>query len=196
MNEFWARRIRTTHFSCLHQELAQSWFEAYLDTTPSQVKVCRFPLLTYEYIYDDLETMEQTGVVPASHDNEGRLVAVVGVCKPPTTGRKRDDARLRGWLGPTEKSIGKNWDKGHYIAHSIGGAVEQWEANVYPQKIRFNRGWSKAGKRYRQMESFCAANPGTLATQGKRRDRNRSEICQWRIGDDQIHFCGWENSTH
>ena len=58
--------------------------------------------------------------------------------------------------------FGPGWDKGHFIAHSIGGAVDGLEANVFVQRRDLNRGWSVAGKRFRQMEQYCVLNPGTL----------------------------------
>ncbi len=27
--------------------------------------------------------------------------------------------------------FGRQWDKGHFVAHSIGGAVDGWELNVF-----------------------------------------------------------------
>lgn len=92
--------------------------------------------------------------------SESRLVAAFGLSAPQP--RRRDDARLRGWVGPTDNTFGRAWDKGHFIAHSIGGSVVGWELNVFVQRRDLNRGWSPAGRRYRQMEQYCAANPGSL----------------------------------
>lgn len=47
-------------------------------------------------------------------------------------------------------------DKGHFIAHTIGGAVDGLEANVFLQRRSVNRG------AYRQMERCCAAHAGVL----------------------------------
>jgi hypothetical protein len=69
---------------------------------------------------------------------------------------RSDDGRLRGWLGRTNVTFGSDWDKGHFIAHSIGGAVDGLEANVFLQLRAVNRGG------YRRMERYCAANPGVL----------------------------------
>src|SRR6267154_6075918 len=65
-------------------------------------------------------------------------------------------------VGATETTFGRDWDKGHFIAHSIGGAVDRAEANVFVQLRALNRGWSEAGKRFREMEAYCEANPGTF----------------------------------
>jgi hypothetical protein len=69
--------------------------------------------------------------------------------------------RRQGW-GPTNyifSSYGGAYDKGHFIAHGFGGPVD---VNIFPQRRDINRGWSEEGKRYRKMESFVAANLGTL----------------------------------
>src|SRR5260370_16897464 len=76
--------------------------------------------------------------------------------------RKGDDGRLKGWVGPTGRTLGDSWDKGHFIAHSIGGSVDQAEVNVFVQRRDLNRGWSTAGKRFREMEKYCELNPGTF----------------------------------
>jgi len=147
----------------LRDELAQSWFEHYGSVmTTRKIKVYRIAFKTFEYIIDDWQHLEAYGEVTPTSTEESRLVAAFGTSNPPTEIRKRHDRRLRGWVGPTEKVFGKEWDKGHYIGHEIGGEIEQCEMNVFPQNRRFNRGWSDAGKRYRLMEEFCADNPGTL----------------------------------
>ena len=120
-----------------------------------QVHAC-----TFDYFYDDQDTLVATGVIPDEPNLESRLVAVIGFSAPDP--RRRDDARLRGWLGPTDKTFGRAWDKGHFIAHSIGGAVKGSELNVFIQRRDLNRGWSAAGRRYRAMEHYCATHPGVL----------------------------------
>jgi hypothetical protein len=98
--------------------------------------------------------------VPYAVDVEGRLVGVLGCSTPKTT--RRDDYRLKEWLGATEKVFGPGWDKGHFIAHTIGGVVDGLEANVFVQRRDLNRGWSPAGKRFREMEKYCVSTPGTF----------------------------------
>lgn len=67
----------------------------------------------------------------------------------------RDDAFMHQYpLGPAEAlgSDGEAYDRGHFIAHSIGGRLD---VNLFPQQRALNRGWSAAGKRFRAMESYC-----------------------------------------
>jgi hypothetical protein len=146
--------------SFLTEELPYAWRDAYLEMTQRATEIVRMQRGSFEYIYDDYATLEVTGAVRPSPDDEARLVGVLGRSEPKT--ERRDDSRLRGWVGPTQKSFGREWDKGHFIAHSIGGAVDGWELNVFVQRRELNRGWSEAGKRFREMEKYCVSNPGTF----------------------------------
>ena len=146
--------------SFLTEELPHAWRDAYLEMTQRATEIVRIQRGSFEYIYDDYATLETLGAVPPSPDDEARLVGVLGRSEPKT--ERRDDSRLRGWVGPTQKMFGREWDKGHYIAHSIGGAVDGWELNVFVQRRELNRGWSEAGKRFREMEKYCVLNPGTF----------------------------------
>lgn len=138
----------------LRHTLPALWFDAYCAMTPRVTNVLRFTHGTFEYLYDDYATLEATGAGVRDDIAEARLVAAVGISSP--ADRKRDDSRLRGWLGPTGRVLGDEWDKGHFIAHSIGGAVDGLEANVFVQRRRVNRGG------YRTMERYCADHPGVF----------------------------------
>lgn len=141
----------------LCEELPYMWLDAYIAMTPGPAEVLRFRHGTFEYMYDDYVPEE---TIPDDSAKEARVVAAFGCSQP--SDNARDDYRLRGWVGPTQKMFGKEWDKGHFIAHSIGGAVEGSEANVFVQRRDLNRGWSAEGKRYREMEKYCGLNPGTF----------------------------------
>ena len=146
--------------SFLRDELPYDWVDAYREMTPRPTEILRFNKGQFEYIYDALNLLVAQGLVPDDPASESRLVAAVGFSAP--FKRARDDSRLKGWVGATETLFGKQWDKGHFIAHSIGGTVEGIEANVFIQRRDMNRGWSPEGKRYRDMEKYCGANPGTF----------------------------------
>lgn len=140
----------------LRRELPYLWQDAYLAMTPRATNIVILTHGTFDYVYDDYATLESTGAVEVDAVTESRLVGAVGVSQPNPANRSHDDSRLRGWIGPTSERFGNDWDKGHFIAHSIGGAVDGLEANVFQQLRKINRG------RYREMEKFCAANPGTF----------------------------------
>src|SRR5215510_664166 len=68
-------------------------------------------------------------------------------------------ARMKGWFWSTEEFVSANRDRGHFIAHSIGGGLD---VNVFWQDRDLNRGWSPEGKIFRQMETYCQEHPGTF----------------------------------
>lgn len=144
----------------LRDELPYVWREAYLAMTPRPSELMRFQQGSFEYLFDDYTLLEASGAVPYDPVAEGRLIAALGLSAPRP--RARDDNRLRGWVGRTERTFGKAWDKGHYIAHTIGGAVDGLEANVFLQRRDLNRGWSAQGKLFRRMETYCVQHPGTF----------------------------------
>lgn len=109
----------------------------------------------FEYIYD---CEPQSAPAAGLENPEPRVVVVYGTTDPQPV--KRDDARLKGWVGPTQKIFGKEWDKGHFIAHVIGGRVDNQEINVFQQLRSLNRGWSEQGKKFRKMETYCSKNKG------------------------------------
>lgn len=144
----------------LSEELPYAWMEAYARMTPRQTNISRIQLGTFEYVFDDLATLEAIGEITVSMTAESRLVGVLGRSAPRP--RARDDARLRGFLGRTETLFGTKWDKGHYMAHELGGAVDGMELNVFVQRRDLNRGWSADGKVYRSMERYCQLHAGTF----------------------------------
>lgn len=146
----------------LLEELPYLWRDAYLSMTPRLTRIDRIRLGTFEYFYDDLATLEALGEVPYSPTAEARLMGVMGFSSPDPRARGREDRRLRGFIGPTQKEFGDEWDKGHFIAHEIGGSVTGIEVNVFIQLRALNRGWSDEGKIYRKMERYCRLNPGTF----------------------------------
>ena len=144
----------------LKEKLPLCFRDAYEEMTRRQTDIVRVRYNTFEYFYDHFPELQPKSTLLPDEKIEPRLVGVLGCSSSQEI--KRDDSRLKGWVGPTEKHFGRRWDKGHFIAHSIGGAVDGTELNVFIQNRSLNRGWSEAGKRFRQMEIFCAANPGTF----------------------------------
>jgi hypothetical protein len=135
----------------LCEELPYLWTEDYKDSCNHATDICRISVGNFEYIFDDCLGSDKLGVNPNSKI-ESRVVAAFG--KSSQWVKKRDDYRLRGWLGPTNTFLGMLWDKGHYIAHCIGGAVDHAELNVFKQRRDLNRGWSEEEKIFRKMEKI------------------------------------------
>ena len=145
----------------LFRELPPYWTEIYGENVGRVVELYRLASGEFQYIYDDHGALVDSGQLEDDGASESRVVAAFGYSAPAKTSRKKEDQRLKGWVGPTEKHFGKHSDKGHFIAHSIGGLIDRSEFNVFVQRRRFNRGWG--GERlYRDMEEHCQLNPGVF----------------------------------
>ena len=143
----------------LIEMIVPEWLPAYKQSTRRTTELERIDLNGFAYIFDNYSACVDRGDCEASAV-EDRLVGVIGLSSRQS--KKREASRLRGWLGPNSEMPIKERDKGHFIAHSIGGLVDGFEINLYVQRRDFNRGRSVAGKVYRKMETHCANNPGTL----------------------------------
>jgi hypothetical protein len=146
--------------SALSEELPYVWLEEYTNKMNSDADVSRIKINSFEYFFDTISDSEYKTYESEHKSVAPRLIGVIGRSKPKKT--KRDDYRLHGWVGPTEKYFGKEWDKGHFIAHSIGGAVKGSELNVFIQRRDLNRGWSEQGKIFCEMEKYCKNNKNTF----------------------------------
>jgi hypothetical protein len=144
------------HF--LSTELPGLWIEEYIEMTPHQTQIVAATFQGFQYLFDYYSVFDADGAMVAhSRSGEDRLVAVFGISTAPQS--TRDRSRMRGWCGATEKAFGPAWDKGHFIAHSLGGGLA---INVFQQRREVNRGWSEDGRLYRSMERYCSINLGTF----------------------------------
>jgi hypothetical protein len=144
----------------LNQELPYVWVDAYKQMMPRYMNIIQVQYGLFNYVFDWHTIFDPNVPTPYLPIIESRLIGVLGQSQPRKA--RRDDYRLKGWVGSTGQMFGNKWDKGHYVAHSIGGIVDGLEMNVYVQRRDFNRGWSAAGKRFREMERYCALNPETF----------------------------------
>jgi hypothetical protein len=141
----------------LREQLLFKWRDLYVATVAHVTNIVRFQFRTFDYIFDLYSELEATGEVPYNQTIQDRVVAVLGTSA--RAEEMRDASRIRGWVGPTEEFFGGERDKGHFMAHCIGGGLD---VNVFSQERRLNRGWSPQGKIYRQMENYCYEQPGTF----------------------------------
>lgn len=144
----------------LREKLPYVWIDEYRQLTAHATNIVSVSHGGFEFIYDWCTQLEATEAIPHSVEIEDRLVGVLG--KSCGNLRMREGSRMRGWIGPTEKYGGHDRDKGHFVAHSIGGFVAGLEINLFWQRRDLNRGWSPSGKTFRSMERYCARNPGTF----------------------------------
>jgi len=147
----------TSVVAYLRQHLPFKWRDLYVATLSRPTNIVRFQSRTFEYLFDIYSELEMIGEVPYDQTVEDRVVAVLGTSTSPD--EPRDATRMRGWLGETGELVGATRDKGHFIAHCIGGGLD---VNVFSQDRKLNRGWSREGKAYRRMERYCQEHPGTF----------------------------------
>jgi hypothetical protein len=141
----------------LKEQLVSQWCDRYVRTATHVANLVRFPFRTFEYIFDSYSELESMGEIPYNQTIQNRVVAVIGTST--RAGEIRDAGRLRNWAAPAEEFVGAERDRGHFMAHCIGGG---FDVNVFSQERRLNRGWSPQGKIYRQMENYCYEQPGTF----------------------------------
>lgn len=135
----------------LQNTLPAEWINAYEIQTSNTTNLLEFTINRFTYIFDF-----QAGLEPKT-EVEDRVVVAYGIAEQ--IDEARDTNRMKGFLGPSTKVFGEGFDKGHFIAHSIGGGLD---VNLFPQSKAINRGWSEPGKTYRKMERYCAIFPGTF----------------------------------
>ncbi len=149
----------TAAIEYLAQELKYKFLTEYRDATPHPITAVEIVLDSFTYTFDDYG-QSCFELADDGKPIDGRLIAAFGTSKPDMG--MREVSRLRSWIGATERYLGRGQDKGHFIAHTIGGRVDGFEINLFSQLRHINRGWSAQGKIYRQMERYCAGNPGTF----------------------------------
>ncbi len=116
------------------------------------------PCGSFFYGLDYYSFLELKEAVPLNDTIDDRVLFAIG-SSAPAQDKKDARVRLRGLIGATEKRFGPQFDKGHFIARSIGGGTE---VNIFPQRRDLNRGWSVQGQLFRMMEEYCHIHPGTL----------------------------------
>ena len=136
----------------LQEELPCCWRDRYCLMSERPTDIIVFTYETFDYIFDAYQQQELYDEASGKLPVEARLVAAIGTSKPKRT--KRDDARLRGLTVSARPGLEAKWDRGHFIAHSIGGTVDGNEANVFLQLRSINRG------KYRAFEKYCQKNAG------------------------------------
>jgi hypothetical protein len=152
-----------THLSA---ELPYVWADLYKERSPHLANIMRIVRDGFEYLFDFSTELVKQGKLAPNLAIEDRIVAVHGRSQPQN--KKRTDHLMRKHpLGPAgfirthsaePSKLSAIYDKGHFIGHAIGGALH---INLFPQTKEINRGWSKEGKKYTEMERYCRKHPQT-----------------------------------
>lgn len=144
------------------QRLSSTWIAAYRQQSGRVISPTEMWSNDFAFLVDLEGADHGDGRGPQPPGVYMRTFAAYGLSKPGASSRRKEDQRLRGWMGKTEQAAGAQRDKGHFIAHSIGGAVAAGETNVFLQRRDLNRGWSESGKVFRMLESAALQHAGSL----------------------------------
>jgi hypothetical protein len=132
--------------------LSSSSIAEYRNAFPRHGEILEFKDHGFTYLFD----------LYNSPEGDDRVIAVYGQSRIPSS--NRDSSRQQGFCRSSKdnpkRTFGKGlYDKGHFMAHSIGGGMD---VNFFPQNPPLNRGQSDPGRQYREMELEVAATPGTF----------------------------------
>jgi hypothetical protein len=131
--------------------LVPVWLDAYEVMTPWPTEVLEIAQGDLTYLFDAPSLEERS-----APDASDRVVAAWG--RSCASGGTRDRARLGGFLPGSDRWSHAGRDRGHLVAHALGGGLD---LNLIPQARDLNRGSSLRGRRWREMERRAAARTGT-----------------------------------
>jgi hypothetical protein len=135
----------------VQEEMPHAWILRYHRMCNGPTNVLEVPLRTFSYLFDFCTHLIDLADLPPNA-REDRVVVAYGITH--SARRERDVSRIRGFPASDERG-----DRGHLVAHAAGGGLD---INVFHQNAYLNRGWSPQGKKYRDMERYCANNSGTF----------------------------------
>jgi DNA/RNA non-specific endonuclease len=130
--------------------LVDRWAAEYAAVTSWVPEIVEIELGTFVYLFDAAPTSSG-----ADGGGDDRVVVVWGVSSTPAA--RRDRGRLAGFIPVPGSWSGRDRDRGHLIAHALGGGLD---LNLVPQSSALNRGRSSEGRRWRALEREAAASPG------------------------------------
>jgi hypothetical protein len=135
----------------VRDRLVDRWTAEYVAVTPWSPEIVEVELGTFVYLFDAAPTL-------SARDTRGedRTVVVWGCSSAPPA--QRDRSRLAGFIPVPGSWSGRGRDRGHLVAHALGGGLD---LNLVPQSSPLNRGPSEGGRRWRALERQAAASPGT-----------------------------------
>jgi hypothetical protein len=131
--------------------LVDGWTEEYVAVTPWAPEIVEIELGAFVYLFDAAPTLST-----AQRGGEDRVVVVWGRSSAPP--RRRDRARLAGFIPVPNSWSARERDRGHLVAHALGGGLD---LNLVPQSAALNGGRSAEGRRWRALEREAAASAGT-----------------------------------
>jgi hypothetical protein len=141
----------------LRNHLPMKWQRVYTAAASHTPNIIHVEYGTFDYICDSYSGMEALGEVAFDQRVRDRVVGVLGLSLPMR--RRRRGSLPKDWVEHPGEVDRSGRDKGHFIAHAIGGGLDM---NIFSQARGLNRGISEQGKVYRLMERYCYENAGTF----------------------------------
>ena len=139
----------------LRSRFPVQWQRVYAATASHVPNIAQVEYGTFDYICDSYSSMEALGEVAFDQRVRDRVVGVLGISLLMRC--RRRGSMPKGWVEHPEEIDSSGRDKGHFIAHAIGGGLDM---NVFSQARDLNRGLSEQGRLYRLMERYCYENAG------------------------------------
>ena len=122
--------------------LIDRWISEYQAATDWKAEVLEINQGDLTFLFDAAPTLREQ----RRGDGDDRVVAVWGRSALPA--RRRDRARIAGFLPSPLSWSGAGRDRGHFVAHAAGGGVD---LNLFPQAVGLNRGRTEQGRRWRSV---------------------------------------------
>jgi hypothetical protein len=140
----------------LQEELPYAWADRYARWSPHATNLVRIDLDGFEYVFDEPSGLVATGALAQTNAVQDRLVGVHGLSRVAQDDRSRSRSRLGGAPTGTAERVDDGtmpYDRGHMMAHSIGGGLD---INLVPQLASVNRFGL-----WRRMERYAQSHPGS-----------------------------------
>ena len=138
---------RRAEDATLANDVVALWLAHYGDLTEWEPQVVEIALGNLTYLFDLAPSSGR-----ASPGADERVVGVWGRVAKPST--ERDRARQAGFIPAPARWSQAGYDRGHFVAHSLGGGMD---VNFFPQASDLNRGSSERGRRWRALERYAAS---------------------------------------
>lgn len=139
-----------TAINKISKAMEDEWVDTYYEMISHTPTILNIQINNFTFLYDQTSATDNSVA--------DRLIAAYGWSSK--NAQTKDTSRMKGFLGGGIDIPGKGkFDKGHVLAHSMGGGLD---INLFPQKPELNRGISEAGKTYRRMEKYASENEGTF----------------------------------
>lgn len=139
----------------MKESIQENWINSYQKTCTPNIKdnISIFKNNGFTTLFDSAYERFESLDILADSFIEDRTIGTFGYSRKPKNSRRRNDYFMR--YDESRNWSDKETDRGHFLAHSIGGSIY---TNIFPQSSNINRGRTKEGIKYREMERYLSKN--------------------------------------